>query len=127
MAENLCTVEDSVQLYDSNSQYGSCFQKYTFSLAFISTCSHSGTTAYAYHYSLCVQYLSMYCCRLKFLMSLRYYTTEFDWNCNVVTIKQLTPLSKFDKWWMNKSMCIEGTYVCTTWLVFTCRLIMNTD
>ena len=38
----------------------------------------------------------------------RYYTTEFDWNENVVTIKQLSPLSKFDKWWMSKCMCIEG-------------------
>ena len=42
----------------------------------------------------------------------RYYTTEFDWNQNVVTIKQCTPLSKFDKWWMGKCMCIEGMYMC---------------
>ena len=26
----------------------------------------------------------------------------------MVTIKQCTPLSKFDKWWMGKCMCIEG-------------------
>ena len=39
----------------------------------------------------------------------RYYTTEFNWNFNVVTIKQREPLSKFDKWWMGKPMCIEGT------------------
>lgn len=39
----------------------------------------------------------------------RYYTTEFDWNQNVVTIKEHKSLSKFDKWWMSKSMCIEGT------------------
>ena len=41
----------------------------------------------------------------------RYYTTEFNWNFNVVTMKQKEPLSKFDKWWMGKPMCIEGTYV----------------
>ena len=38
----------------------------------------------------------------------RYYTTEFDWNQDVVSMKQHTPLSKFDKWWMSKCMCIEG-------------------
>ena len=39
----------------------------------------------------------------------RYYTTEFDWDRDVVTSKQSGPLSKFDKWCMGKSMCIEGT------------------
>jgi hypothetical protein len=41
---------------------------------------------------------------------LRYYTTEFNWNFNVVTIKQKEPLSKFDKWWMGKPMCIEDPF-----------------
>ena len=37
----------------------------------------------------------------------RYYLT-FDWLTEVVTIRQLTKLSKFDKWWLSKPMCIEG-------------------
>ena len=43
----------------------------------------------------------------------RYYTTDFDWNHNVVTIKQSDPLLKFDKWWLSKPMCIEGRFVKT--------------
>ncbi len=32
----------------------------------------------------------------------------FKWNEYVVTIKQKEPLSKFDKWWIGKPLCIEG-------------------
>ena len=53
----------------------------------------------------------------------RYYTTEFNWNFNVVTMKQKEPLSKFDKWWMGKPMCIEGTYVrLTHWVPLKFRI-----
>lgn len=41
---------------------------------------------------------------------IRYYLT-FDWVKEVVTIKQAQPLSKFDKWWFSKLMCIEGNFV----------------
>ena len=53
------------------------------------------------------------CCvfTLVLLHVVRYYTVEFNWDQDVVTIRQLQPLSKFDKWWMTKNMCIEGTYV----------------
>lgn len=51
----------------------------------------------------------------------RYYL-RFDWSKHVVTIKQLEPLSKFDKWWLTKLMCIEGTtYVL---YVYTSQSIM---
>ena len=38
----------------------------------------------------------------------RYFLTEFDWKTKVVTIRQMKSLTKFDKWWMSKCMCIEG-------------------
>ena len=36
------------------------------------------------------------------------YFCEFDWQRDVVTIRQSERLTKFDKWWLSKPMCIEG-------------------
>ena len=47
---------------------------------------------------------------LVVLHLVRYYTAEFKWDQDVVTVRQREPLSKFDKWWISKNMCIEGTH-----------------
>ena len=41
-------------------------------------------------------------------LACRYYAYEFDWIHDVVTIKQSKALTKFEKWWLSKPMCIEG-------------------
>ncbi len=38
----------------------------------------------------------------------RYYSRDFDWRYNVVTIRQKEPLNKFQKNWTSKPMAIEG-------------------
>jgi len=38
------------------------------------------------------------------------YFLQFDWAKEVVTIRQLEPLHKIDKWWMGKHMCIEDPF-----------------
>ncbi len=38
------------------------------------------------------------------------YFLKFDWTKEVVTIRQLEPLYKFDKWWIGKHMCIEDPF-----------------
>ena len=50
------------------------------------------------------------------------YFLKFDWSREVVTIRRLEPLFKFDKWWMSKYMCIEGTYmhVCMYVCMYVC-------
>ena len=45
------------------------------------------------------------------LLFVRYFATEFDWNKNVVTIRQFQAMTKFDKWWLSKCMCIEGNHI----------------
>lgn len=44
---------------------------------------------------------------LGFIM---YYTRDFDWAHQVVTIRQLEPLTKFEKWWSSKPMAIEDPF-----------------
>ena len=40
---------------------------------------------------------------------LRYYTEEFDYRRNVVCVRYLEPLTKFEKLWNGRQICIEGT------------------
>ena len=36
------------------------------------------------------------------------YCLEFDWEREVICVNTLEPVTKFDKWWIGKHMCIEG-------------------
>ena len=49
-----------------------------------------------------------------FGLYIRYYAYEFDWIRNVVTIKQSGVLTKFEKWWLSKPMCIEGEKIMSS-------------
>ena len=55
----------------------------------------------------------------------RYFATEFDWSKNVVTIRQLQTMTKFDKWWMSKCMCIEGTLYIVMRCLRTCTGVIS--
>lgn len=39
---------------------------------------------------------------------LRYYTEEFDYRRNVVCVRYSKPLTKFEKLWNGRQICIEG-------------------
>jgi terminal uridylyltransferase len=41
---------------------------------------------------------------------LRYYAKDFDWGHQVVTMRQLEPLTKFEKWWSSKPIAIEDPF-----------------
>ena len=49
-------------------------------------------------------------CGELWLGFLRYYTEEFDYRRNVVCVRYLKPLTKFEKLWNGRLMCIEGTF-----------------
>lgn len=59
-----------------------------------------GVRIYQIYTSLGVLIYQIYTCR--------YYAKDFDWAHKVVTMRQIEPLSKFEKWWISKPMAIEG-------------------
>ncbi|CAF1405776.1 unnamed protein product [Adineta steineri] len=44
---------------------------------------------------------------------LRYYTEQFDYEKNVVTIRQFEPLERYKKGWFNKTIAIEDPFNLT--------------
>ncbi len=42
---------------------------------------------------------------------LRFYTEKFDFDQNVICIRQLEPLSKFEKNWTDRMICIEDPFL----------------
>ena len=40
----------------------------------------------------------------------RYYTEDFNWNDNVISIKQFAPLSRLEKMWTTKCIAIEDPF-----------------
>jgi len=56
-----------------------------------------------------VQYFAYFkTCNCNKIPSQNRYFLRFDWSTEVVAIRQMDPVTKFDKWWMSKCMCIEG-------------------
>ncbi|CAB4006799.1 terminal uridylyltransferase 4-like isoform X1, partial [Paramuricea clavata] len=52
-------------------------------------------------------------CGELWLGFLRYYTEEFDYRRNVVCVRYLKPLTKFEKLWNGRQICIEDPFVLT--------------
>lgn len=67
---------------------------------------HAGNQSGAH----CVRYTCMYYLHDEHAAVSDYcrYVLMFNWGEYVVTIRQLEPLPKFDKWWITKPLCIEG-------------------
>ena len=51
-------------------------------------------------------------CGELWLEFLRYYTETFDYQRHVVCVRFLKPLTKFEKMWNGRKICIEGSQ-CT--------------
>ncbi len=44
---------------------------------------------------------------------LRYYTEQFDYEKNVITIRQFDPLRRYEKGWFHPTITIEDPFVLT--------------
>jgi DNA polymerase sigma len=44
---------------------------------------------------------------------LRYYTEKFDYDKNVITIRQLEPLRRDEKGWFHQTIAIEDPFILT--------------
>ncbi len=44
---------------------------------------------------------------------LRYYTEMFDYKTNVVTIRQIQPLQRYEKGWFKPTIAIEDPFILT--------------